>query len=491
MSGICPLHGCMFPALLGCPGCAVFGGGFGGGFPAMVPMGMGPGPIGMIPMTMGAGPVICKYCRIIFPSFPVSGNCDILTDSEASYHEGRCPRSLQRKRELQRRKDEEAAAKRREDERLKAAAAKRREDERLKAAAAKRREDERFEAAAAKRREDERFEAAAAKRREDERFEAAKRESDTLKRRVRVGRSSISMSRSSLMSCCDPCEDVDPEMQKKAKKLSEKMISTQPFRVEGLKFEKLLTQQPTGQAVVFEGKFRSQNVAIKFFLSGGTDEEIQRLKNQEAGSLHAIGSHPHIISCLHHTDYPWPIIVMPFLQILPWRNRAMNEVLVKQYAKQLAYGLSFMHSRNIAHLDIKLDNTLLDSRGNLLITDFGMASSFTGNDEIDCKGTPPFMAPEAIMDFGFPTSRAKVDCFAFAMTVWQMFTGKIPWEEIATGTTLEIYCGNLRENLKSNKRPQLSPRWNRRLVAAMEQCWEYQPENRPDMSNIVRSLSSI
>lgn len=48
----------------------------------------------------------------------------------------------------------------------------------------------------------------------------------------------------------------------------------------------------------------------------------------------------------------------------------------QKYMKQLFSGLSYLHIKGIAHRDIKPENLLLDSRGVIKISDFGMATIF-------------------------------------------------------------------------------------------------------------------
>lgn len=57
-----------------------------------------------------------------------------------------------------------------------------------------------------------------------------------------------------------------------------------------------------------------------------------------------------------------------------------------------------MHSKNICHRDIKLENILIDEDNNLKIIDFGFAVISPIERKIDSFcGTPSYMAPEIIM----------------------------------------------------------------------------------------------
>ena len=56
-----------------------------------------------------------------------------------------------------------------------------------------------------------------------------------------------------------------------------------------------------------------------------------------------------------------------------WKWRWLKEDAAKYMFKQLIDGLQSIHSKNIVHRDIKLDNILLDHNGNLKIGDFGVS----------------------------------------------------------------------------------------------------------------------
>ena len=67
--------------------------------------------------------------------------------------------------------------------------------------------------------------------------------------------------------------------------------------------------------------------------------------------------------------------------------------------RQVVYGLAHIHSRNILHRDIKLDNILLDADGGVKICDFGVSKIIDKAVVIyDQCGTPAYIAPEIISD---------------------------------------------------------------------------------------------
>ena len=60
-------------------------------------------------------------------------------------------------------------------------------------------------------------------------------------------------------------------------------------------------------------------------------------------------------------------------------------------------GIGYIHSKKILHRDIKLDNILLDGKGNVKIADFGVSKQVKAGEVMyEQSGTPAYIAPEII-----------------------------------------------------------------------------------------------
>ncbi|HLN29780.1 MAG TPA: serine/threonine-protein kinase [Gemmataceae bacterium] len=103
-------------------------------------------------------------------------------------------------------------------------------------------------------------------------------------------------------------------------------------------------------------------------------------------------------------------------------NRRAYYGSVAQIGLQTAGALSYAHARGIIHRDIKPANLLLDSAGNVWVTDFGLAK--TGDSGTthsgDILGTIRYMSPERFRG----QCDVRADLYALGLTLYEMLTLK-------------------------------------------------------------------
>ncbi|KAE8676545.1 CBL-interacting serine/threonine-protein kinase 24 [Hibiscus syriacus] len=78
-------------------------------------------------------------------------------------------------------------------------------------------------------------------------------------------------------------------------------------------------------------------------------------------------------------------------------NGRLSEAEDRRYFQQLIDGVEFCHSKGVYHRDLKPENLLLDSQGNLKISDFGLSALPEQGVSLlrTTCGTPNYVAPES------------------------------------------------------------------------------------------------
>lgn len=200
----------------------------------------------------------------------------------------------------------------------------------------------------------------------------------------------------------------------------------------------------------------SKVFAVKEFRPWDSEEETQQDYIRKIKSEYAISKscdHANIVSTFHlcKSGTNW-FHVMQFCDL-----GDLNDLITKRYMgdeekdcmfKQLVRGVDYLHSRGIAHRDLKSENLLVTHEGCLKIADFGTSEVFCGlhpgvrscrrpsiiDDEEPirrCKpgmvGSRPYMAPEIIQREQDYDPRC-VDVWSCAIVYLSLHFVGTPWE---------------------------------------------------------------
>lgn len=102
--------------------------------------------------------------------------------------------------------------------------------------------------------------------------------------------------------------------------------------------------------------------------------------------------------------------------------------LLLAHFRQLLLALVHMHANGVVHADVKPANLLLDEAGDLRLAGFGNARH-VGAGPLTPGGMPQFMAPEQLRGEALD---ARADLFSAGAVLYQILTGKRPFDGIAS-----------------------------------------------------------
>jgi len=182
----------------------------------------------------------------------------------------------------------------------------------------------------------------------------------------------------------------------------------------------------------------NQLVATKAFPHN--DKRYQKEKSM----LQSI-DHPHIVklqSIMDQTDVQGSTKSCLNLEYAPYGDLLdiiqdhgrMPEKLVRTLFHQLLDAISYLHEHNIAHMDIKVDNILIDGNFHLKLTDFDLAQEINSV-KLEARGTPGCRAPEVIN--GECHDFKAADVYSLAVALFILLSGCPPYSENNVGSGYE------------------------------------------------------
>ncbi|VAI93068.1 unnamed protein product [Triticum turgidum subsp. durum] len=277
-------------------------------------------------------------------------------------------------------------------------------------------------------------------------------------------------------------------------------MSMDAFRI--IKNDDLEELQELGSGTfgtVYHGKWRGSDVAIKRINDrcfAGKPSEQEKMRNDfwnEASNLADL-HHPNVVAFYGVVlDGPGGSIATVTEYMV---NGSLRTALLKNsksldrrkrliIAMDTAFGMEYLHNKNIVHFDLKSDNLLVNLRdpqrpickvGDLGLSKVKCQTLISGG----VRGTLPWMAPELLNGSSSLVSE-KVDVFSFGIVLWELLTGEEPYADLHYGV------GIVSNTLRPQVPDSCDPEWR----SLMEQCWATEPSERPSFTQIAVRLRAM
>ena len=109
-----------------------------------------------------------------------------------------------------------------------------------------------------------------------------------------------------------------------------------------------------------------------------------------------------------------------------YREKRFNNEKAKFYAIEIILAIEFLHKKNMMYRDLKPENVLIDKKGHIKLTDFGLSKILSKEKEktYTICGTPQYLAPEILTCDGYDDA---VDWWSLGCIIYKMLTGIDPF----------------------------------------------------------------
>ena len=188
-----------------------------------------------------------------------------------------------------------------------------------------------------------------------------------------------------------------------------------------------------GFSTVVKGKHRNLNTyhAIKIISKNRMNANtLKNIKDERDIMINL--SHVYISKLYHCLQDPCNIyfimelVTRGDMYSCTTRNDLTNEAIEFYYCEILC-GINYLHKEKIIFGDLKLENILINHKGHILLTDFGISKKENENNN-KLRGTPVYFSPEMIM---YNDISNKSDIWALGIILYELIIGNVPWQGMA------------------------------------------------------------
>eukprot|EP01133_Synstelium_polycarpum_P013753 gene13753-16221_t len=226
----------------------------------------------------------------------------------------------------------------------------------------------------------------------------------------------------------------------------------------------------------------TETVAIKII-------DLEHCKNISLDELRkeiqamSLCHHPNVVA--YHTSFVhneslW--VVMDYLSAGSCSDimrfafpHGLEESVIATILKETLKAICYFHKTGRIHRDIKAGNIIIDSTGNIQLSDFGVSATLVDTGDTSRNtfvGTPCWMAPEIMEQVNYDYA---VDIWSFGITALELAKGRAPFSEYPPMKVLLLTLQNPPPSLDGDG----ESKWTHSFKDLVERCLQKDPSKRP------------
>ncbi|KAH7098524.1 kinase-like domain-containing protein [Auriculariales sp. MPI-PUGE-AT-0066] len=106
----------------------------------------------------------------------------------------------------------------------------------------------------------------------------------------------------------------------------------------------------------------------------------------------------------------------------------LRERVARKFARQIGSALSYCHANSIVHRDLKIENILISSTGDIRLIDFGLSNLYDPHSKLNTfAGSLYFAAPELLN--ARPYTGPEVDVWSLGVVLYVLVCGRVPFDD--------------------------------------------------------------